>query len=69
MSITLLLMIVIGGLGFIHGAFFGAIVVGIIPVAIANGRSFLATTFDVNINVPGLESALVRVHLDLLHSV
>ena len=58
MSITLLLMIVIGGLGFIHGAFFGAIVIGIIPVAIANGRSFLATTFDINVNVPGLESAL-----------
>ena len=58
MSITLLLMIVIGGLGFIHGAFFGAIVVGIIPVAIANGRSFLASTFDVNITIPGLESAM-----------
>lgn len=58
MSITLLLMIVIGGLGFIHGAFFGAIVVCIIPVAIANGRTFLATTFDVNITVPGLEIAL-----------
>lgn len=58
MSITLLLMIVIGGLGFIHGAFLGAIVVGLIPVMIANGRSFLATTFDVNINVPGLESGM-----------
>jgi len=58
MSITLLLMIVIGGLGFIHGAFFGALVVVIIPVAIANGRSLLATTFDVTINVPGLEIAL-----------
>ncbi len=58
MSITLLLMIVIGGLGFIHGAFLGAIVVGLIPVLIANGRSFLATTFDVNINIPGLESAM-----------
>ena len=58
MSITLLLMIVIGGLGFIHGAFFGAIVVGIIPVAIANGRSFLSSSFDVNINIPGLENAI-----------
>lgn len=58
MSITLLLMIVIGGLGFIHGAFFGAIIVVIIPVAIANGRSFLSSAFDVNINVPGLEIAL-----------
>ena len=58
MSITLLLMIVIGGLGFIHGAFFGALVVGIIPVLIANGRSFLQSTFDMNVNIPGLESAL-----------
>ena len=58
MSITLLLMIVIGGLGSIHGAFFGAIVVGIIPVLIANSRTFLSTRFDVTINVPGLESAL-----------
>ena len=32
--------------------------VSIIPVAIANGRTFLATTFDVNITVPGLEIAL-----------
>lgn len=58
LSIVLLLMIVIGGLGFIHGAFLGAIVVGIIPVLIANFRSFLSITFDVNINFPGLESAL-----------
>ena len=56
MSITLLLMIVIGGLGFIHGAFFGAIVVGIIPVAIANLRGGLSQAFDVNLTIPGLES-------------
>lgn len=58
LSITLLLMIVIGGLGFIHGAFLGAIVVGIIPVLIANGRSFLSSALDININVPGLESGM-----------
>ncbi|MFD0915805.1 branched-chain amino acid ABC transporter permease [Pseudahrensia aquimaris] len=58
LSITLLLMIVIGGLGFIHGAFLGAIVVGVIPVLIANGRTFLSTAFDININVPGLESGI-----------
>lgn len=58
MSITLLLMIVIGGLGFIHGAFLGAIVVGLIPVLIANTRSWLQTSFDINVNVPGLESGL-----------
>ena len=56
MSITLLLMIVIGGLGFpAHslGRLWSAS-----SCAIANGRTFLSTTFDVNINVPGLESAL-----------
>lgn len=58
MSITLFLAIVVGGLGFIHGAFLGAIVSGLIPVLIANGRTFLSTSFGVNINVPGLESAL-----------
>ncbi|MEE9314601.1 MAG: branched-chain amino acid ABC transporter permease [Rhizobiaceae bacterium] len=58
MSITLLMMIVIGGLGFIHGAFLGAMVVGLIPVLIANGRTFLSTAFDININIPGLESAI-----------
>ena len=58
LSITLLLMIVIGGLGTIHGAFLGAIVVGFIPVLIANARSFLASTFDVNLTIPGLEVAL-----------
>jgi len=58
MSITLLLMIVIGGLGFLHGAFLGAIVVGLIPVLIANGRSLLSTSMGININIPGLESAL-----------
>ena len=58
MSITLLMLIVIGGLGTIHGAFLGAIVVGFIPVMIANGRSFLSTAFDVNLTIPGLEQAL-----------
>lgn len=58
MSITLFLAIVVGGLGFMHGAFLGAIVSGFIPVLIANGRTVLSTTFDININVPGLESAI-----------
>ena len=58
MSITLFLAIVVGGLGFMHGAFLGAIISGLIPVLIANGRTLLSTTFGININVPGLESAM-----------
>ena len=58
MSITLLLMIVIGGLGFIHGAFLGAMVVGLLPVLLANLRSWLQTTFDVSGTIPGLETAI-----------
>jgi len=58
MSITLFLAIVVGGLGFMHGAFLGAIISGLIPVLIANGRTILSTTFGVNINIPGLESAM-----------
>lgn len=61
MSIILFLAIVVGGLGFMHGAFLGAIVSGLIPVLIANGRTMLSTTFGININVPGLESALFAV--------
>ncbi|MEL6745578.1 MAG: branched-chain amino acid ABC transporter permease, partial [Pseudomonadota bacterium] len=38
--------------------FLGAIVVGLIPVIIANGRSLLSTSMGININIPGLESAL-----------
>ena len=61
MSITLFLSIVIGGLGFIHGAFLGAIVSGLIPVLIANGRTLLSTSTGININIPGLESALFAI--------
>ena len=58
LSINLLLMIVIGGLGFIHGVFLGAVVIGIIPALISNFRSFLSSTFEVSLTVPGLESAI-----------
>ncbi len=63
LSITLLLMIVIGGLSSIHGAFLGAIVVGLIPVLIANFRSFLSTSFDINLTIPGMEQALFAMIL------
>lgn len=57
-SIQLLLMIVIGGLGSIHGAFFGAMVVALLPQAIAFGRDHLGSILGATITVPGLETAL-----------
>ncbi|WP_068300685.1 branched-chain amino acid ABC transporter permease [Pararhodobacter sp. CCB-MM2] len=51
-SIQLLMMIIIGGLGFIHGAFLGAIVIAFLP-------QFLSIATDVlHITVPGLETGV-----------
>ena len=48
-AIQLLMMIIIGGLGFIHGAFLGAIVIAFLP-------QFLSIATDVvGVTVPGLE--------------
>jgi branched-chain amino acid transport system permease protein len=49
-AIQLLMMIVIGGLGFIHGAFLGAIVVAFLPQALSIGTDMLGTN-----TIPGLE--------------
>ncbi|GLS34039.1 amino acid/amide ABC transporter membrane protein 2, HAAT family (TC 3.A.1.4.-) [Mesorhizobium albiziae] len=58
-SIQLLLMIVIGGLGSIHGAFFGAIVVALLPQAIALSRDFVGGLFGTgSMAMPGLDSAV-----------
>ena len=58
-AIQLLLMIVIGGLGSIHGAFLGAIVVGLIPLALSILRDYLALALGKgSITVPGLESGV-----------
>lgn len=58
-SIQLLLMIVIGGLGSIHGAFFGAMVIALLPQGIAISRDFLSGIFGSgSVAIPGLESAL-----------
>ena len=54
-SITLLMMIVIGGLGSIHGAFFGAVVVAFLP-------QFLSIVTDTigggSVAIPGLETGV-----------
>ena len=58
-SIQLLLMIVIGGLGSIHGAFFGAFVVALLPQAIAISRDVIGNlTGGGSVAIPGLESAI-----------
>jgi branched-chain amino acid transport system permease protein len=51
LAIQLLMMIVIGGLGFIHGAFLGAIVVAFLP----QGLSILTDTLGRGYQLPGLE--------------
>ncbi|RED11262.1 branched-chain amino acid ABC transporter permease [Pontivivens insulae] len=58
-SITMVLQVVIGGLGSIHGAFFGAIVVGLLPQGIAIVRDFLQGTAGIDISAyPGLDTAV-----------
>jgi branched-chain amino acid transport system permease protein len=65
-SIQLLLMIVIGGLGSIHGAFFGAIVVALLPQTIAISRDVVGNLFGGgSVAIPGLESAIFGVILIL----
>jgi branched-chain amino acid transport system permease protein len=49
LSIQLLLMVVVGGLGSLHGAIFGAVFVALLPVAISQARD----------SVPGWIGALV----------
>ena len=65
-SIQLLLMIVVGGLGSIHGAWYGAIVVGLIPQAINIARDWVTVAFDTGgLAIPGLESAIFGLVLIL----
>ncbi len=55
-SIQLLMMIVIGGLGSIHGAFFGAIVIGFLPQFLSISKEYAAAMFGGNtVAIPGLE--------------
>ena len=55
-SIQLLMMIVIGGLGSIHGAFLGAIVIGFLPQFLSISKEYAAALFGGNtVAIPGLE--------------
>ena len=65
-SIQMLMMVVIGGLGTIHGAFFGVAVVVLLPQAIVFARDFLgALTGAGSVAVPGLEAAIFGLILIL----
>lgn len=58
-SIQLLLMVTVGGLGSIHGAFFGAVVIGMLPVVVVMIREQVGFLFGVgNFTIPGLDIAI-----------
>ncbi len=66
-SITLLLQVVIGGLGSVHGAFFGAIVVVLLPQVIAIASDYLDNTAGIQIAAyPGLDTALFALLILLM---
>ncbi len=59
LSIQLLLMIVVGGLGSIHGAFFGAMVVALLPQFIAISRDWVTDLTGFNATtIPGIEAGI-----------
>lgn len=62
LSIQLLLMVVVGGMGSIHGAIFGAIFVGALPQIIAILRDFLPHSIS---RQPGLEPGIFGLILVL----
>lgn len=61
-SISLLMMIVIGGLGSIHGAFFGAIVVAFLPQALSILKNAVGGG---GVAIPGLETGVFGMILIL----
>ncbi|HWE16333.1 MAG TPA: branched-chain amino acid ABC transporter permease [Hyphomicrobiaceae bacterium] len=63
LSIQLLLMVVVGGLGSINGAILGAIFVGGLPQAIALTRDYLPTAIA---RTPGLEPGLFGLVMVLI---
>src|SRR3954447_11249043 len=60
-SFRLLFMVIIGGLGSITGAFFGAAFIVVLPIALTNVLPALAALVGVNIGTAGLEHAQVMV--------
>ncbi len=63
MSIQLLLMVVVGGLGSLHGAIYGAIFIGFLPQALALLRDNLPERLA---HIPGLEPGIFGLILVLV---
>lgn len=61
LSIQLLMMIVVGGLGFIHGAFLGAAVIAFLPQVLSITTDMMGR----GVAIPGLESGVFGVILIL----
>ncbi len=62
MSIQLLLMVVVGGLGSMHGVIFGAVFIGLLPQAIAVLRDAAPPSIS---QIPGLEAGIFGLILVL----
>jgi len=62
LSIQLLLMVVVGGLGSLHGAIYGALFIGFLPQALAILRDYLPPGVA---NTPGLEAGIFGLILML----
>jgi branched-chain amino acid transport system permease protein len=62
LSIQLLLMVVVGGLGSMHGVLFGAVFLGLLPQGIAMMRDELPPAVS---QVPGLEPGIFGLILVL----
>ena len=62
LSIQLLLMVVVGGLGSLHGVIYGAIFIGLLPQGIAVLRDFLPAAVG---QLPGLEPGIFGLILVL----
>ncbi len=58
LSVQLLMMVVVGGLGTVHGAVFGAIFVGLLPQAIAIAKDHLPSAIA---QFPALQSGLFGI--------
>ena len=57
-SINLLLVVTIGGLGFIQGAFFGAILITAVPQLISILRDSMMSNLGIDLSMPGLDTLI-----------